>query len=275
MSTRARFRFTPTPSGFLHRGNALNFVLIWWQAKLLGGEIVLRIDDQDETRVRDEYLENIFETLKWLGLDWDEGPRNANEQKAKFSQILKKDFYKKELLALEGLFGCECTRSNLAPFGGIYPGTCRKKKLELREGHAIRFNTDLLNLEDESFKDFILWRKDDLPSYQWVSLIEDRDMKISHIIRGEDLRGSSLFQKSLADYLGWRFPNHIFHHALIKKEGEKISKATKASSLFEEFSDPKGFYQDVLEGFFQDFYGVSLKVEKAQDLLGYSQNLFN
>lgn len=252
-------------------------MLVWWQAKINNGEIVLRIDDHDETRVRDEYLEDLFEVLKWLGLDWDEGPKSAKEHKETFSQSLRKDVYKKEVLKLGDTFWCECSRKDLERFGGIYPGTCRHKGLKPDGANqvALRLNTDKLSLQDESFKDFILWRKDDLPSYQWVSLFEDKEMKISHVVRGEDLKGSTDFQKSLAHFLKWPFPKHIYHHPLLKKDGEKISKATKASSLFEEFNSPQEFYKEIIADFFARNWGEKQPIEGPADLLKISRNLFD
>jgi glutamyl-tRNA synthetase len=84
-----RSRIAPTPSGYLHIGNALNFVRTWLMVRRAGGILRLRIDDIDATRTRPEYFDDIFRTLEWLGMDWDEGPRNANEQTEIYSQSLR------------------------------------------------------------------------------------------------------------------------------------------------------------------------------------------
>jgi glutamyl/glutaminyl-tRNA synthetase len=239
--------------------------LVWWQAKLHNGEIVLRIDDHDETRVRQEYLENIFETLKWLGLDWDEGPKSVNDHKANYSQSLKKEHYREELKSLKDAFWCECSRKDLEGFDNGYPGICKNKNLKPDGVKEVALR----------FSDYVLWRKDDLPSYQWVSLVDDIDMKITHIIRGEDLRESSAFQKELAENLGWTFPQNIFHHTLLQESGRKISKSTKSSSLFEEFSSPKEFYREVLGPYLTDHFSLVIALNSAQELLCHNYNLFN
>lgn len=244
-----KFRIAPTPSGFLHRGNALNFVLTWGLARSSGSKLWLRIDDSDQTRVRDQYLENIFETLEWLGLDWDEGPKSVDDFKKNHSQSLKTDYYFSELEKVKDLFSCECSRSQLKGHSA-YPGTCLEKNLPLKRGEfAFRKLTSSDWKISDEFKHCVLWRKDDLPAYQWVSLIEDRDQLVTDLVRGEDLFESTRFQKALANDLNFSFPKNILHHELLEIEGEKISKSQKASSLFEEFSSPGEFYQTIITDF--------------------------
>ena len=125
MTAIERTRFAPTPSGYLHLGNAFNFLLIDKFAKEKNAEISLRIDDLDATRSRDEYLVDIFETLEWLDLSYEHGPRGVDDFKRNYSQSLKKEYYREQLKKLNGLFACSCTRSDIKKISqdGIYPGT--------------------------------------------------------------------------------------------------------------------------------------------------------
>ena len=119
-------RFAPTPSGYLHIGNGFNFVLTWLHARTRGGNILLRIDDLDKGRVRPEYVEDVFRTLDWLGLDWDEGPFGPSDLERKWSQHLRLDRYRSaidELAFREIAFACALSRVQIIQSGG-YPGVC-------------------------------------------------------------------------------------------------------------------------------------------------------
>jgi len=255
-------RFAPTPSGFLHRGNALNFILIWKKAREVGGSIFLRIDDHDYPRVRKEYIDNIFKTIDWLGIDFDEGPNGTEDFLKNFSQKNKFQYYESELKKINPTFSCLCSRSDLAPFNGVYPGRCVHKKLFFNPGETcLRWG----HVDKKSLNKLmhypILWRKDNIPSYQLVSTIEDRDQRITDIIRGEDLVDSSEFQKYLAKQLNWSFPENISHHSLLKFEGEKISKSNLAPTLFDEFSSSKDFYESIISEY------LGFKVSKSSDII--------
>jgi len=133
-----RTRIAPTPSGFLHAGNAWSFLITWLCARFRGGTVHLRIDDLDVERVRPEYLDDIFASLVWLGLDWDGGPRDAAEFRARFSQRLRLADYREAMEALRknggpeaGIYPCACSRQRAKDDSvahgtpGIYAGTCR------------------------------------------------------------------------------------------------------------------------------------------------------
>jgi glutamyl-tRNA synthetase len=259
----SRFRIAPTPSGYLHQGNALNFVLTWWQARLRHGEVGLRIDDHDETRSRATYIEDIFRTLEWLELDWDFGATGVEDFKKNYSQTLKKDYYFSELCKENlPLFGCFCSRQDLKKNGGIHPVSCRKKARDFKAGDGSwRLHTGEEKFRDANFRDCILWRRDDLPSYQWVSLIEDRDDQITHLVRGADLISSTEFQQYLAKRIGAKRPEHFFHHDLIKLEGKKLSKTQKSHSIRSEFKRSEDFYGKVISAF------VGEEVRSASELL--------
>src|SRR5687768_9291602 len=118
-------RIAPTPSGYLHLGNALSMLVTAEFAKRYGCSILLRIDDIDQQRIRKEYIEDIFDTLKFLGIKWEEGPQTYEDYTNNFSQIKRLDIYNSALEQLKNsgrVFACTCSRSDLRD--GIYPGTC-------------------------------------------------------------------------------------------------------------------------------------------------------
>ena len=127
-------RLAPTPSGFLHIGNGAAFVATWALARAYEGKILLRIDDLDAERMRPEYIEDIFKTLDWLGLDWDEGPFSVEDFFKNWSQHLRVEAYEKALndLAKMGrIYTCICSRKDirLNSTNGLYPNTCRNNRL--------------------------------------------------------------------------------------------------------------------------------------------------
>lgn len=253
MSEKILSRFAPTPSGLLHLGNAFNFLLIDKLTREREGEILLRIDDLDSTRSRDEYLVDIFESLNWLELSYQHGPKDLKDFKENFSQSLKKEHYRSFLTKLEGVFTCQCTRSEIKKVSpeGIYPGTCRQQQLKfIPEENCLRYTYD----SNDALRDFVIWRKDDLPSYQLVSSVEDIESGVNLVIRGEDLLESTKAQKLIIQKIS---PNNqeitFLHHDLLPdQEGHKLSKSEGALSLKHlRESDPSP--QRVLDQF-EDWY---------------------
>lgn len=246
MTTRSRL--APTPSGYLHLGNAVNFLLTWRAVRLAGGVLRLRIDDLDSDRCRPEYIEDIFRQLEWLGLDWDEGPAGPDDFQRHYSQRLRLDRYRQALAELAEraqLFVCTCSRKQIqqrAP-AGIYPGTCRNLRHRASGAHALRIRVGpetvvpVGGLEIElaqALGDFVLWRRDGQPAYQLASLVDDLDDRINLIVRGEDLRLSTAAQLFLAEKLGRpEFARCRFHHhpLLPGENGRKLSKSDGALSL--------------------------------------------
>ena len=243
-----RSRLAPSPSGRLHLGNAVNFVLTWLMVRKAGGTLRLRIDDADCLRTKPEYLEDIFFQLDWLGITWDEGPTGVDDFRRCFSQQLRLERYREflaQLGRLEHLYPCDCSRRmirSLAP-GGIYPGFCRKRSAEpgakvairvrVPEGSVFRVDGQEVPL-CKAMGDFVLWRKEDLPAYQLVSLVDDLDDRITLIVRGQDLLASTAAQLFLAGLHGDNFfAAGVFrHHPLVLGEdGRKLSKSDGALSL--------------------------------------------
>lgn len=239
MSGQFATRIAPTPSGYLHVGNALNFILTWWIAKHYDAKLFLRIDDADHTRCRDEFLDDIFEGLEWLGIEWDEGPKNVQDFKDNFSQTKKFEHYFQKICDPELFFSCECTRKEVAAsLDGLYPGTCESKRLAFVENKCAKrvklIDQTCINVSGKSVDlsktmgNFIIWRKDGVPSYQLTSVIDDTDMDINVIVRGEDLIESSAAQLYLARLLNISHLDKakFIHHPLITdSSGIKLSKS--------------------------------------------------
>ena len=154
-------RLAPTPSGFLHIGNGAAFVATWALARACEGEIMLRIDDLDAERMRPEYIEDIFKTLDWLGLDWDEGPFSVGDFFKNWSQHLRLDVYEKALndLAKTGcMYTCTCSRKDirLNSTNGLYPNTCRNNRL-VADNEAIKYEKNTarrINIGDDKVINF-------------------------------------------------------------------------------------------------------------------------
>jgi glutamyl-tRNA synthetase len=246
-------RLAPTPSGYLHLGNALNFMLTWLLTRHAGGELRLRIDDLDQARVRVEYLDDIFETLDWLGLDYDQGPATVAEHQRRFSQVHFQQTYLKEaekLLQAGLAFACDCSRKTwqAASPDGQYPGTCRSRQLAPQGKVAWR----LLTLSDQAMqwedglagpqqidlhaemRDFVIRRKDGIPAYQLASVVDDLEAGTTLIVRGKDLLCSTAAQLFLARQLDQAAFAHVqfYHHPLLLgPDGQKLSKSAGSLSL--------------------------------------------
>jgi glutamyl/glutaminyl-tRNA synthetase len=244
-------RFAPTPSGFLHLGNVYSFALTAKLARETGARTLLRIDDLDKNRVNPAYVQDIFDTLRFLDLPWDGGPSNYTEYETTYAQEHRMPLYKKALERLKTeVFACTCSRSQVQRESGeaVYPGTCRNKGIPLdAEGVSWRLKTEtprmltVKGLKDEqrlslpsSMVDFVVRKKDGFPAYQLTSLIDDLYFGIDLIVRGEDLWPSTLAQLYLAQVLGEKaFADVTFcHHPLLTEPGGgKMSKSGGATSI--------------------------------------------
>ncbi len=253
VSARSKLRLAPTPSGYLHVGNACNFILNWLAARAQpGARLLLRIDDLDADRKRPEYVADVFETLRWLELDWDEGPADPDDFEKNWTQRHRLDLYHArlgELRQSEQLFACRKSRRELAAYPESYPETFRHQNLGLDEPDvAWRIKTP----PGWSFdRDFVVRRRDGIPAYQVASLSDDLHFDITHIIRGEDLAGSTAAQLFLAEVLGAAEFSRIkfLHHPLIEDDrGQKLSKSAGAEALVhwrERQEGPQAIFQQV------------------------------
>lgn len=246
-------RIAPTPSGYLHLGNILSFALTAWLAQKTGASILLRIDDLDRQRMQRVYVEDIFETLQFMDIPWQEGPRNFEEFEKSWSQLHRLPIYNdllQQLVTTDQVFACDCSRSQLSrmsEYGG-YNGECINKQLpltsnavnwRLRTPHGASVAINTLNGRVEAtlpgaMKDVVIRKKDGYPAYQLSSVADDMHYQVDLVVRGADLWDSTMAQCYLASQL----PDSAFskttfhHHRLVKSRGEeKLSKSAGATSI--------------------------------------------
>lgn len=249
-------RIAPTPSGWLHRGNAFSFAISHQLVQSHGGSLLLRIDDLDAPRIRPEYIQDVFDTLRWMGIAWQYGPHGIHEFQQSFSQHHRLSLYKQiiqQLIHTGRVYACTCSRKEIALQGshGTYPGTCRYKKLPLTTpGAALRLRMDEAALPvtfydhfaaqelaihlQVAMGDFVIQRKDGLPAYQIASVADDVHFGINTIVRGADLLASTAAQLYIAGLLELTaFLNiRFWHHPLLTDEhGSKLSKSAGSAAL--------------------------------------------
>ena len=243
-------RFAPTPSGYLHIGNAFSFVLTWLVARKMRGHIYLRIDDIDAERCRKTYVEDVFQTLDWLGLNYDSGAQSVDDFYTNYSQQLRLDHYQQVLNQLRDqglLFACTCSRKQV---NGLYQGTCLDTQHSFDKEHTnwrIKTTSSTISFLDQwSNKNqdialhqvmpyFVLRNKRNRAAYQLVSVIEDIEHDINFIVRGQDLLYSTAAQLFLAKQVeAYQNFQQIqwLHHPLLKDDsGLKLSKSKGAAAL--------------------------------------------
>jgi nondiscriminating glutamyl-tRNA synthetase len=253
VSDSVRVRIAPSPTGFAHLGTASTALYNVLFAHQNGGTFVLRIDDTDLERNRPEYELLIDESLRWLGLDWDEGPIRQSE---------RLDIYKEEaakLLASGKAYRCFCTGEELEaerrqaqlekrPYR--YSRRCLTNPPEGRSEFAVRFHvpggevtfTDMvrgeMRFDSDLIGDFIIVKSDGYPTYQFASPVDDALMKITHVIRGEEHLSNTPYQLMLIDALGYERPTAYAHMPLIlAPDGSKLSKRKHPESNLMLFRD--------------------------------------
>lgn len=240
-------------------GNAYSFLLTWLLVKSRDGRLFLRIDDMDAARKRPEYVADIFHTLEWLQITYDEGPLNAEEFEARFSQVHRMRIYQdllKSLLETGLVFACNCTRTSTTSAQPLpHRCECSSASLSLDGPGAWRIfvppETTVM-LEGRPYAlgeregNFVIRRRDGLPAYQVTSVADDLFFGIDTIVRGADLLASSAMQVYLLQILG-REPFQFFHHPLLEDaSGRKLSKSAKSPALLEYRKSGRG---ELLSGF--------------------------
>ncbi len=234
-------RFAPSPTGELHLGGARTALFNWLYAKNQGGQIFLRIEDTDRTRSKDEYTDQILDALQWLGLNWDE---------PLVYQSNRFDDYKvhiANLLNSGQVYRCFCSKDELQSARDEghyqYPGTCRNLKdegvkMRLNQGigftYRIRISegethyNDLIygpiTVDHNEVDDFIVVRSDGSPTYNFTAVIDDHDMNITHVIRGEDHISNTPKQILLYEALGFDVPTFAHLPMILGHDKKRLSK---------------------------------------------------
>jgi len=223
-------RYAPSPSGPLHAGNVRTALLAWLFARSQGAKFRLRIEDLDPQRSRLEHEAGQLADLRALGLDWDGPVVRQSERRERHRQ------------ALEQLptYPCWCTRAEIreaarAPHGGEvpYPGTCRRRKdgpgrpaairLDAQPA-SVRFTDRLHGHKEATVDDFVLWRKDDVPSYNLAVTVDDADTGIGEVVRGEDLLQTTPRQVLLQRLLGFETPSYAHVPLVLGADGRRLAK---------------------------------------------------
>ena len=247
MSVPIKVRFAPSPTGFLHIGGVRTALFNWLFARNHGGKFILRIEDTDLSRSTEESIQEILESMRWLGLDWDEGPFRQTERQEIYSQKVE------QLLSAGKAYSCYCTPEELdrkrseAQKAGLkpkYDGTCRNLS-DAPKGapSVIRFKAPLegsVVVEDllrgqvvfdiTELDDLIIQRTDGTPTYNFVVVVDDSEMGITHVIRGDDHLSNTPRQCLLYDALDYARPQFSHISMILGKDKARLSKRHGATS---------------------------------------------
>lgn len=239
-----RGRFAPSPTGPIHLGTARTALVAWLHARQTQGAFVLRVEDLDAPRVKPGAMQEMLDDLRWLGLDWDEGP-DVGGALGPYVQSARLPLYEKAMRVLRekgDVYPCTCSRKEIASIasaphgedGVIYPGTCRHGATHPERIPSLRFRLD----ETEGFVDavhgsiargqgagdFVVQRADGVFAYQLAVVVDDLAMGITHVVRGDDLLLSTPRQIALTRALG-HAPLHYAHVPLVMGEdGQRLAK---------------------------------------------------
>lgn len=265
---QVRVRFAPSPTGYLHVGGARTALFNYLFAKHHNGTFVLRIEDTDLARSTDESTKVILDGLKYLGLDWDEGPEKGGDYGPYF-QTQRLEIYREyanRLLAAGRAYECFCTPEELDAMrkealehkrDPKYDGRCRHLTKEqrqeyLRQGRksVLRFKAnyegvtvvnDLIRgqvtFDNNQLDDFVIWKSDGMPTYNFAVVVDDALMKITHVIRGEDHLSNTPKQIQIYEALGFPVPEFAHIPMILGPDKAKLSKrhgATSVAQFFEE-----------------------------------------
>lgn len=252
-------RFAPTPSGRMHAGNVFSALMAWLSVRAAGGRMVLRIEDLDPRGQRPGAAELLLDDLRWLGLDWDDGPYYQSERSELYYDAMH------TLIKRHLIYFCFCTRAELhaasAPHASdgtyIYPGTCRgldpavaMDKMAVRlpalrirvpelddPAGVICFNDLVYGPQREVLArdvgDFIVQRSDHIFAYQLAVVVDDALMGVNQVVRGHDLLSSSARQIYLQKMLGYEQPTYAHVPLLVTPEGRRLSKRDRDLDLGE------------------------------------------
>ena len=240
-------RFAPSPTGPLHIGGVRTALFNWLLAKKNKGKFYLRIEDTDKERSKDEFKNQIISSLGWLGVKHDDKEyiqsKNINKHVEVADELVKKGF----------AYYCYCSEKDLEeqkaqakrkslPF--VYNRKCRDLKEKKDSPAVLRFKSKIsgsslikdlvqgeMNVSNLTIEDFVILRKDKTPTYQLSATVDDHEMKITHVIRGDDHKINTFKQKQIYDAMGWKIPEFAHIPLIHSESGKKLSKRDKASTI--------------------------------------------
>ncbi len=242
-------RFAPSPTGYLHVGGARTALFSWLYARHHGGRFVLRIEDTDRERSTPESVNAILEGMSWLGLEYDEGPFYQTDRFARYDEVIE------QLLASGQAYRCNCSKERLdalreeqmaAKQKPRYDGHCRDREVSPDEPHVIRFRNpeagevvfqDLIRgtirVANGELDDLVIRRSDGSPTYNLTVVVDDHDMGITHVIRGDDHINNTPRQINLYQALGWETPRFAHVPMILGPDGSRLSKRHGAVSVLQ------------------------------------------
>ena len=277
-----RVRFAPSPTGYLHIGGARTALFNWLYARHMGGSFILRIEDTDVERSSPEMVEGILKGLRWLGLNWDEGPHYQSQRLKLYRSICER------LLQTGNAYRCFCSpevlerKKQQAPHGGRdwqYDRTCRdlsaahiEERLKATQAYAVRFKVperqqvcfkDLvygpIQVDAENIEDFVILRSDGTPTYHLCVVADDTEMKISHVVRGADHLPNTSKHVLLYQVLQEPVPSYVHLPLIMGPDKKRLSKRHGATSILE--YKKQGFIPAAVKN-----YLVRLGWSSAQDI---------
>ncbi|MBI2060107.1 MAG: glutamate--tRNA ligase [Nitrospirae bacterium] len=294
-----RTRFAPSPTGFLHIGGARTALYSWLFARKHGGKFVLRIEDTDRERSKPEFEHDIIESLKWLGLDWDEGPFRQTERFDVYREFAKK------LEQAGALYRCTCSAAELderrkqAMKEGRppqYDGRCRSRTDQTDKPYALRFKMpkegetvvkDLVlgevRFANRELEDLIILRSNGIPTYNFTVVVDDAEHGISHVIRGNDHLNNTPKQIHMFKALGLESPQFAHLPLILGTDRSRLSKrhgAVSVTAYKEEGFLPEPFLNFLARigwshGDQEEFTLEELKEKFGLDGVGKTSGAFN
>ena len=255
-----RTRFAPSPTGYLHVGGARTALFSWLYARKHGGQFILRIEDTDRERSTQESVNAILEGMTWLGLEYDEGPFYQTHRFDRYNEVIDR-------LLEKGLaYRCDCSKERLDELREEqmkrkvkprYDGFCRHREIDPNQPHVIRFRNpdsgavvfdDLvrgrISVANEELDDLIIRRSDGSPTYNLTVVVDDADMNITHVIRGDDHINNTPRQINLLQALELPVPRYGHLPMILGDDGARLSKRHGAVSVMQYMED--GFLPEAL-----------------------------
>ncbi len=254
-SDNIRVRFAPSPTGYLHIGGARTAIFNWLFARHHQGKFLLRIEDTDFARSDAKMVQAIYDGLKWLGLDWDEAVIFQSQRLEKYRQVAQ------QLVDQEKAYFCYCSREKLDQQRQTddesgrtyrYDGHCRnlaaseRKRLEAQgRSKVVRFKVEAgktsffdevhgsLTIDNSEIDDFVILRSDGIPTYNFAVVVDDHDMNITHVIRGDDHLSNTPKQVLIYEALDWMMPKFAHVPLILGPDKKRLSKRHGATSVSE------------------------------------------
>jgi glutamyl-tRNA synthetase len=253
-------RFAPSPTGHLHLGGARTALFSYLFAKANKGKFLLRFEDTDQERSKEEYVKSILQSLDWMKIKLDSDPVFQSKQIAKHKKLAI-ELYKKGFA-----YACDCSEDTLTKMREEqiakkqkpkYDGLNRNKNIDFAEGMVLRFKFPLegvskfkdlilgdIAINNKEFDDFIILRSDGSPTYNFSAAVDDMDMKITTVIRGDDHITNTLKQINVLDALGAKIPSYAHLPMVLAESGKRLSKRDGAEDILD--YKKKGYLSDAL-----------------------------